>query len=230
MKTNLLNPLFFSLLLSTVLSSCVTTKPGGEVETVRLTWDVPKLVPLQQTPSVQEKGGLWMSLVPPLYSTERRTRTEDIPTKGPLGGLWTTPNIKYFDRREIPYAVVTPGQLRFTLTVNNKLDHLFRGAGSLVSLNVAGNTTALDQSGYAELLNLILPPRAQNQINIVGPSLESLPPQGTIGVFVYDVVTQVDAAGNPTKRENFEWYFDYSTHAVSKVDTVKVTSMQQKVG
>ena len=33
------------------------------------------------------------------------------------------------------------------------------------------------------------------------------PDNATIALFLYDIVTATDAAGNPTKRSNFEFFF-----------------------
>jgi hypothetical protein len=68
---------------------------------------------------------------------------------------------------------------------------------------------AIEQTAYAELTNVIVPPRAQQQVNIDGPSLSVLPDQTTIGLFLYDVATKTDAAGNVTEKQNFEWYYNY---------------------
>ena len=52
-------------------------------------------------------------------------------------------------------------------------------------------------------------------------SISTLSEGGTLGVFLYDVVTEADAAGNPVTRDNFEWYFSLSFEEVSEAVTVQ---------
>jgi len=108
-------------------------------------------------------------------------------------------------------AAVEPDHLRFMLKVNNKMPRVFRGAGTVVQFNVGGRLQAVDQSAYQQILGAIIPPRQEQQIEIVGPALSSLTSdKGTIGVFLYDVVTNQNEAGVVIEKQNFEWYFDYT--------------------
>ena len=43
-----------------------------------------------------------------------------------------------------------------------------------------------------------------------------IPDPTTVGLFLYDVVTNTDAAGNVTEKQNFEWYFSYRGQLVEK--------------
>lgn len=65
---------------------------------------------------------------------------------------------------------------------------------------------------YSEFLDVIIPPRQQAEISIFGVSLSQMPVEKTtLGIFIYDVVTKVDQAGNILEKQNFEWFFDFST-------------------
>ena len=44
---------------------------------------------------------------------------------------------------------------------------------------------------------------------------------------IYDVVTEVDEANNPTKRTNFEWVFTYATESLTK--DIEITRYEQNM-
>lgn len=214
------------IMLSIVfLSGCATMMP--QIENITLKCKVPNIEPLKETSLNQEKGGILISVAPQHYTSVKKFRIQDTPLPGPLGGLIVTPGTNYFERKEIPYAIVEPATLCFIVTIHNRLDHVFRGTGSVISFNVDGKIIAVDQMGYGDFLNVIVPPLGQTQVKINGPSISSLPDKCVIGVFVYDVVTEVDAAGNPKKKSNYEWYFDFSTQVVEETESIKAQQMQQ---
>jgi len=215
---------FFSIFF---LSGCATMMP--QIENITLKCKVPNIEPLKETALNQEKGGILISIAPQRYTCVKKVRIEDTPLPGPLGGLIVTPGTKYFERREIPYAVIEPTIIRFIVTIHNRLDRVFRGAGSVISFNIDGKVIAVDEMGYRDFLNVIVPPLGQTQVKISGPSISSLPDKCVIGVFIYDVITEVDAAGNPKKKSNYEWYFNFSTQLVEETESIKVQPMQQTV-
>lgn len=208
------------------LSGCATMTPT--MENVTLRCKVPSIEPMKETVLAQEKGGILISIAPPQYTAVKKMRVEDTPSAGIMGGLISTPGTTYFYRRNIPYMVVEPDRLRFVITIHNRLDRVFRGAGAVIAFNIDGKVIAVNQLDYLDFLNVIVPPRGQTQVNIMGPALSSLPDKCVIGVFIYDVVTEVDAAGNPRKRSNYEWYFDFSTKFVEQIESVGGAQLMQR--
>ncbi len=87
---------------------------------------------------------------------------------------------------------------------------MFHGAGLVVQFNVAGKLVATDPRGFSEFANSIIPPRSQQQFEILGPDLNTLPDQGALSLFFYDVVTNVDSAGNVSEKQNFQWDFQFT--------------------
>ncbi len=61
-------------------------------------------------------------------------------------------------------------------------------------------------------------------MTIVGPPVGSIPSPCTIGIFLYDVVTKMDQAGNITDKQNYEWYFSYQTQAVDRQTEIPATT------
>ena len=190
------------------LSGCTTT--AAPARSVTLTCRVPVITPQAETKESQEKGGVEISIAPASYAmaVKQHVTLRQIPP--PMVSLTTQRGI-YVERTTDSVAEVSPDTLRFVLKVNNKMPRVFHGAGTIVQFNVGGRLQAVDQSGYGNFLGAIIPPRQELQIEIVGPRLSTLPSDhGTIGVFLYDVVTDQNAAGVVTEKQNFEWYFDYT--------------------
>ena len=137
---------------------------------------------------------------------------------------------------ETPTLKLRPDRLAFQIMVNNKLPRVFRGQGIVLQFTASGQQLTVDQSGAAPLAAALIPPGSQQQVTIYGPSLGALPPSAagsptTIGLFLYDVVTATDGAGNPTQRQNFEWYFSYGTTPVERAVTpARTRNVQEPIG
>lgn len=184
---------------------------------VSMTCSLPSLAPLVETAQFQEYGGIQISVAPLDHRCVEGFRVSVVPAvptfkERMLGSLQFSGQAKptrFVEETRTPYLKVTPETLRFTLKISNKLSRVFRGAGIVVQYVVAGKLVAAEQSWYGDLVNSIVPPRMEQEVEIVGPRIATLPEQATFGLFLYDVVTATDEAGNITERHNFEWYFNY---------------------
>jgi len=205
--------------------SCLPPAPESAPETITVSCLVPSFSPLPETKESQEKGGVEISIAPVTYEVIRSTNTETTPVSEPLIAIlpkgYTRENSAYVEETSWQVIDVSPDNLSFLVTINNKLPRVFRGAGSVVQFNVSGKLIGIEEKYYADFLNVIVPPRSQHQVKIYGPALQSLPSQQTtIGIFFYDVVTNVDKAGNVTEKQNFEWYFSYSPQFRQEISPV----------
>ena len=195
-------------LLAMMVAGCEA--PPAATRSTTATVGVPVITPQAETRESQEKGGIDISIAPVTYTAamQQHVHIQQIP---PPPIVWKSGGELYVRRTTTSTAVVEPQNLRFVLKVNNKMPRVFHGAGTIVQFNVGGRLQAVDQSGYNNFLGAIIPPRQEQQIEIVGPRLDALSAaQGIIGVFLYDVVTNQNEAGVVTEKQNFEWYFDYT--------------------
>jgi len=201
-----------------ILVGCATTQKPKESPSIKVMYGVPTLTPAENTSQDLEKHGIRISLLPYTFSATRKFRRQykRLPT------LFVVNDQYSFERKEVPYYEVTPEQVKFKVKVYNNLGHVLRLAGTVISFQVAGKMVALDKSGYEDFLNGIILPRQEMEYEIVGPSINSLPDSCTIALLLYDIVTKTDAAGNPTERTNFEWYYSYSKEIVTELETVNV--------
>jgi len=192
---------------------------------VKVSAAVPSLAALAETQQSQAKSGLRITMQPATYQT-RESVMPAVQRVAPRSFLGMTvrpsdPRAVYVERTQVPGLTVDPDHIVFSVHLSNQMPRVFRGSGIVVQFNVAGKVVPVEASGYGDLINLILPPRSEQTITIIGPAITSIPTPCTVGVFFYDVVTNIDQAGNVTEKQNFEWYFSYQTQRVEKDVTIQ---------
>jgi hypothetical protein len=180
----------------------------------------PSMSPAPETQVNQTKGGVTISVETDLYRTEAVPQAFDTPFQpgfrdifhiGCTGPVVPGGHREYFIRNYRTEVLTRPDHLVLHLHIVNEMPRVFRGSGALVQFQVAGKTLHVDPAGYGDFLNAIIPPRSSQDIDIVGPPVSELPEQANIGVFLYDVVTKMDEAGNIQEKQNYEWYFTWET-------------------
>ena len=199
------------------LSGCVLPPPDAPPPPRTISYQLPVFTPVDPDKQSQEEDGVRITVAPYAYATKETVHTEI----QPLPTLFAVNNEYPAKLTEVPTLEVTPKEVRFKVTVYNHLERVVRMGGTAVAFSVAGKTIATDQSGYADFLNGIILPRQEGDYEIAGPDISTLPDNATIGLFLYDMVTATDAAGNPTKRSNFEFYYTLSRQ--DKTESVPVT-------
>jgi hypothetical protein len=194
-------------------------KREAEPTSVKTSALVPSLAVSAETPENQIKGGLRITVSPEPFKTVESwsTKQRGVPPPSKFGFVVVpAPNAVYMERTKVPGLVVAPDHLVFHVHLNNEMPRVFRGSGIAVQFNVAGKLVSVDSSRYGDLLNIILSPGNEQELTILGPDISSITAPTTIGLFFFDVVTNMDQAGNVAEKQNFEWYFTYQTQAVEK--------------
>ncbi len=198
------------------LFGCATEPAAPPSTAVTLHTRIPNIIRQAETQESQAKGGVVVAVVPELYKPVRADQRVLTPAQPPAEfAVFVVGNAAhagqvYVQESLTPRLVTQPSRLQFTVRVNNQLDRVFRGQGSVVQFNVAGKLIPFDKTDYHDFINGIVPPRNEAEFKIYGPPLDMLADKGIIGIFVYDVVTATDDAGRVTQKQNYEWYFNYS--------------------
>jgi hypothetical protein len=212
-----------------LLAGCATSAPppAAAPTSTTMTCKFPTTTPLQETKEMQLKGGVQIFVAIQPFQCVPAFRTTKVPAAAPFAEQLMANSQhagrQYVETTKTPYFQVTPERLKVTLKVVNQLSRVFRGAGTVIQFTVAGKTWASKQEDYAEFTNVIIPPRGEQQIELYGPPMESMPPTGNLGIFLYDVVTKTDAAGNITDKQNYEWYYNYGLQTKEEPGVVEVT-------
>lgn len=172
--------------------------------------NVPSLSLLPGTQASQPKGGLTISVAPATYSVKIvptvSLQREDAPAYA-ISDTDDGPDV-WGVRTTTSKPRGNPNSLAFLVTVSNQMSRVFHGAGTVVQFNVGGTLLPVDQKGYVSLQNVIIPPQSEQQVEVFGPPLDQLPAgKSTMSLTLYDVVTNQDAAGNVTEKQNYRWDF-----------------------
>lgn len=200
-----------------VCNTANAQKPKS-LEPVVISYKMPIIAPVDSSQQMQEKSDIKISVTPNSFSATRLTRNE-YEMKRTLIVI----NEQYnFDKREIPYYDVSPDTLIFKIKVYNNLGHVFRTAGTIVSLLVNGKMVNLEKTGYESFLSGIILPRQEQEYEIIAAPINTLPDSCTIALLLFDMITKTDAAGNPTEKTNFEWYYTFRLETITVSDTTKV--------
>lgn len=167
-------------------------------------------------PELQEKQGIIISTVPFSFIKSKKTRFECEWIRNRLAETLGGTEANLDDKveyiylvKEIPYYDVTPNELIFKIRVHNNLARVLRLAGTVITFQIDNKMINLDRANYREFIYGFVIPRQEVEYRIRGTQLTSLPRKYNIALLLYDIVSEVDAAGNPTKRANFEWYLAY---------------------
>lgn len=193
-----------------VLAGCETPKsqppPAQTME-----YKLPVLAPVEPDKMTVERDGIKITVTGYPYGTTRTSRKEYRPKAALLvaNDQWPA------EMREIPAITVHPKDIRFKVKIYNQVEHVLRLAGAVVSFQVAGQTMNVPKARYENFLNGIILPRQEAEYEVGGPDLADLanPDQAKIALLLYDIVTATDAAGNPTKRSNFEYFYTLSSQS-----------------
>ena len=114
-----------------------------------------------------------------------------------------------------------PDNLRLKLDVTNNLSHVLRFNGAVLTMAVDGKNVPISERTQNELLQAVMTPYTTMTVPVEGPALEHCMGASTLQLSIYDVITEVDAANNPTKRTNFEWIFALRPESVSETHLMR---------
>ena len=208
------------------LSGCaglMETEPAPP-QTTTVSYNMPSMVNAEPDKQLQKKSGLMMSATPNTFNAEKKTNAK---YREASSFLVDISDGKYpYEKKLIPYYEIVPKNISFKVKVTNQMTHILKLAGAVVTLNVGGKMINLDKSAYQSFLDGIILPSQEAEFNILGPSIETLTSPSTIGLTIYDIVTQTDAAGNATERATFEWYFQYKTEQMSKQEPITIEKVR----
>ena len=222
-------PIVLLSLCAAALTGCVTEQiPPPKVSDIHCT--IPKIdvIPDKVNTETQSKGGLDITVVPALYKAVRADKTSVIQTQASIGeqlGLvgQNLQNKVFVETVTTPQLICDPNKLVFTVKIHNQLNRVFHGQGAVVQFNIDGKLIPFNNTDYKEFSGGIVPPLNDGNLKIIGPPMDTLKDKGTISIFLYDVVTATDVAGNTTEKQNYTWDFTYTMQTCTDTAGVQKT-------
>ena len=170
--------------------------------------------------------------MPALYKAVRADKTTIAQVQPNFGEvLIINPQTQVVAEQDaIPQLIPEPDRLVFTVKIHNQLNRVFHGQGAVVQFNVDGKLIPFNNTDYKEFSGGIVPPLNDGDLTIYGPPLDTLQDKGTITIFLYDVITATDVAGNTTEKQNYTWDFSYTMQQVTDAGEVKRTRSIMSIG
>jgi hypothetical protein len=215
----------FAVISGILLSGCVTQQQQAPPQTTsqQISCSIPKIEVVADpvNKETQTKGGLDITIVPALYKGTRIDTTTaqqiqaDVGTQILMGLQGNSANTVYVEQDTASTLRPSPDRLEFTVKIHNQLNRVFHGQGSVVQFNVDGTLIPFNNTDYKEFIGGIVPPLNDGDFKIYGPPLNQLKDKGTITIFLYDVITATDVAGNTTEKQNYTWDFTYTMQEVT---------------
>ena len=217
--------LFSFLTVNALLLTGCVTQQASPPQTTQIQCTIPKIDVIadkvnQQT---QSKGGLDITIVPALYKGVRADKTTIRQVQPNFGEVMLMNNQTQVvvEQDAIPQLKAAPSRVEFTVKIHNQLNRVFHGQGAVVQFNVDGKLIPFNNTDYKEFSGGIVPPLNDGDLVIKGPPLDLLKDKGTISIFLYDVVTATDVAGNTTEKQNYTWDFSYTMQTVTDTGGVQ---------
>jgi len=203
---------------------CVPSQPVDlEPSEITVTYEMPVVRILEGYSELQEKEGISISVVPGNFTKMKLTRTRCDWVGTSLERLIgkeendVLPDAQtYYKVVRIPYYEIQPENLIFNIKIYNHLDRVLRLAGTIVAFQVDGKMIHVDKANYQEFIDGFIIPRQEAEYQIYGPAINTISDTCNVALLLYDIVTKTDEAGNPTKKSNFEWYFNYKNTMMSE--------------
>ena len=217
-----------------MLTGCVTQQSGESGQTTQISCVIPKIDVIADNVNkqTQSKGGLDITVVPALYKGVHADQTTIMQVQPNLGeALLIHPQYQLVaEQSTTPHLVTDPRRLVFTIKIHNQLNRVFHGQGAVVQFNVDGKLIPFNNTDYKEFSGGIVPPLNDGDLAISGPPLDTLKDKGTISIFLYDVVTATDVAGNTTEKQNYTWDFSYTMQTVTDTGETTRTRSIMNIG
>jgi hypothetical protein len=197
------------------LAGCQTTDPTPPPSRSTLQYKLPTLTPVDPGKQDQEKDGIRVTVAPYTYTPKTVVRKEYRILSSSFSpssfiSVRNQPQQHSAEVKEIPSIAITPDTIRLKVKIYNRLDHVLRLAGTVVSFQVAGKQANVPKARYEDFLNGIILPRQEAEYEVAGPDLDAVPDNSTIAFFLYDIVTATDEAATATRRSNFEFFYTLS--------------------
>jgi hypothetical protein len=226
--------IFSFLTISALLLTGCQTEQVSPPQMTQIQCTIPQISVIQDkvNTETQTKGGLDITVVPALYKGVRADKTTMTQVQPNFGEamLMNMQTQVVVEQDAIPQLKAVPGRLVFTVKIHNQLNRVFHGQGAVVQFNVDGRLIPFNNTDYKEFSGGIVPPLNDGDLKIYGPPLDTLKDKGTISIFLYDVVTATDAAGNTTEKQNYTWDFSYTMQTSTDTAAVQITRGIMNIG
>jgi len=190
-----------------------------ESEPYTLSYELPTITPTNGTIQTQKKGGVLITCeVIPFNVSELNKEKRDIFYADPK-----LPGYDIFQVKNTPIAVIQPESFIINIKIKNNQERILKIRETAMLMQIDGVTYNMPESDIKEWYAAMVIKNAEFSYRIKGPNIKNLNGAKLLYLFINDVPTEMDAAGNIKKRENFEWYFECKMQPIQKQTKITYT-------
>ncbi|MFK7826458.1 MAG: hypothetical protein AB8G05_20090 [Oligoflexales bacterium] len=203
----------------TVLSSCVTTKD----EPITVSYKLPVLKMVSSGDDFVKANDIRIHVEPLSYEPKRyikKSYQENDYAKYGLNML--TSGKKEYKVIATPAYTPKPDTLGFRLKITNQMPHILRLDGAVVAFRSDHSAIATDSEKFSAFKKAIILPGEEKSIDLHGPELEKIRDGDNITLALYDVISQTNSAGSPTKKSSFKWTYQIKFSEYQKRDNISI--------
>lgn len=219
---SILKSILFGLLLvscgsSKVISTTNTTyvkRVDKKPENISVSYMMPTVKPNVQTKQLQVKGGVTISCQVIPFVANRNLKTQ----RNAINSDPDKPGYDVFEISNTPEYNISPDQINFKVNVKNSTGKILKLRELGIILMVDNVQFSFPEHSLDEFQGGIILNGFDKDYLITGPKLNSLNNAKVIFFSLQDVPTSYDQAGNTTKKDTYEWYFESDLKNVIKED------------
>lgn len=190
----------------------ITKKPT----TIQSTYKIPVVKPAAETQQLQTKGDVTVSVEVYPFAEVRTVEVKNSVVAS------SNPEFDQFEVCSIPKYDYAPKEITFKVRIKNGHSRILKLSEIALVILVNGVQASMaDRKEIWPQANVI--PGGELSFNLSGPLCASLGEESIIGIALYDVPSKYNQAGTVTKKENFEWFFNYSLITETKEDQIQYT-------
>lgn len=177
-----------------------------------VTYELPVLKAVEQTKQDQVKGGVTVSCeVTPFEAVKTMYEEKEIATADPNKPGYDIYKVGTKARYE-----VKPGDVWFNIRIKNNQDRILKLKDVAIVMLVDGVAYNIPDEAKQDWVGGMLVKGFEKTQRIRGPKISGLATDKIVYVSINDVPTAYNAAGEVTKKENFEWYYQVAREKVTK--------------
>ena len=218
-------------LLGITLTQCVPTRETKtfyrsvekEPRETMVSYDLPMVEPAAQTKQMQTKGDITISVEVARFEANRRVNTTEriVPSDDP--------EFDNYETEKMPIYDIYPDRFRFKIRIKNGQDRILKLSDVALVFVVDGTHVSIEDEHMQEWVSGMVIPGSEKEYEVKGPKLSSLPESCVVGLFLYDIPTKYDAAGNVTRKQNFEWYYQTNLEKKEVSETIDYSYSKRPV-
>jgi len=190
-----------------------------------VTYELPVLKALEQTKQDQVKGGVIVSCeVTPFEAVKTMYEEKEIATADPNKPGYDIYKVSAKARYE-----VKPDDVWFNIKIKNNQDRILKLKDVAIVLLIDGVAYNIPDEAKQDWVGGMLVKGFEKTQRIRGPKISGLATDKIVYVSINDVPTAYNAAGEVTKKDNFEWYYQVTRQKVTKQEMIEYSYQEAPV-